>query len=174
MLLNYTLILAVIAIVSIVGYTSFINRANDSNAATELEQIQAYIEADLMVDNKWEFQDKDGNRYLVTRNNKKLTAFNVVGDEYQPAKLGDVISKCPDFKDLGTITVDDAGVITYTRANGKGTATWEGMTAQPDSEIGGNANPDEPVCAHEGGEATCVAQAICTLCGAPYGDLAAI
>ena len=45
-------ILAILATVSTVGYTAFVQRARNSNAATELEQIARIIEADLMDDGK--------------------------------------------------------------------------------------------------------------------------
>lgn len=47
-------ILAILATVSVVGYTSFIARANDSNAETELKQISTLINSALMVDGVYE------------------------------------------------------------------------------------------------------------------------
>ena len=43
-------ILAILATVSVVGYTAFINRANQSNAQTEADQIEAYISSYLVID----------------------------------------------------------------------------------------------------------------------------
>ena len=43
-------ILAILATVSVVGYTSFIDRANESNAQTEADQIKSFITNGLMTD----------------------------------------------------------------------------------------------------------------------------
>ena len=43
-------ILAILATVSVVGYTAFINRANQSNAQTEADQIKTIVENTLMTD----------------------------------------------------------------------------------------------------------------------------
>ena len=43
-------ILAILATVSVVGYTAFIDRANQSNAQTEADQIKTIVENVLMTD----------------------------------------------------------------------------------------------------------------------------
>ena len=50
-------ILAILATVSVVGYTSFIDRANDSNAETELKQVSTLINSALMVDGVYTIGD---------------------------------------------------------------------------------------------------------------------
>ena len=54
-------ILAILASVAVVGYTSFINRAYESNAKTEAAQIMKAIEATLLVDE----EVKVGDYYIV-------------------------------------------------------------------------------------------------------------
>ena len=66
-------ILAILSSVAVVGYTSFIDKANDSNAETELHQIKAYITAELMSDDKMEFT-AEGVKYVITRTSGRLTA----------------------------------------------------------------------------------------------------
>ena len=46
-------ILAILASVAVVGYTSFIKKANDSKAETELHQIVTTLNAEFMDDGKW-------------------------------------------------------------------------------------------------------------------------
>ena len=123
-------ILAILATVSVVGYTSFINRANDSNAATELHQIQSYINADLMADNKWEFKGTDNVDYVVTKSGTALIATKKDGTA---VSLADTIKKCPDLKDLGTFAPDPENELNliYTASNGKGNATWAGVVPPP-------------------------------------------
>lgn len=51
-------ILAILAAVSVVGYTSFIERAEVSNAETEAHQIESTIESFLMVDDEYVLSSK--------------------------------------------------------------------------------------------------------------------
>ncbi len=118
-------ILAILATVSVVGYTSFIDRANNSNAATELHQIQSYINADLMDDNKWEFT-VGTSKYVVTKD--KTTGTLTATVDGSACDVDDAINACTDFDGLGTIaagTGDAAADLVYTASNGKGTASWE-------------------------------------------------
>ena len=48
-------ILAILASVAVVGYTAFIDKAEKSNAETELHQIVEYINAELMDDGEWKY-----------------------------------------------------------------------------------------------------------------------
>ena len=112
-------ILAILATVSVVGYTSFINRANDSNAATELHQIQSYINADLMADNKWEYTAENGTKVVVV---KKSTGLAVMEGAQN---LAEAINNCPDFEGLGHFEIAENGEdLEYTASNGKGKAVW--------------------------------------------------
>lgn len=60
-------ILAILATVSVVGYTSFINRADESNATTEAHQIQSIIETALITDTTAIIPTKSGDttKYVV-------------------------------------------------------------------------------------------------------------
>ena len=105
-------ILAILATVSVVGYTSFIDRANNSNAETELHQIQSYINADLMVDNKWEFELEYGIKYVVINTSGKLSATK----DGESIDVATAVGACPDFADLGTFTVEDNDLV-YVASN---------------------------------------------------------
>lgn len=172
-------ILAILATVSVVGYTSFIDRANNSNAETELHQIQSYINADLMADNKWEFELEDGTKYVVVRNGNLLTATkNGVAIGVDVA-----INDCPDFDGLGDCTIDASGNLVYTGSNGKGTASWEGIANACEHEKTNPATCLSPetckdcgvavgneLADHvEGTAATCTTKAHCSVCDKDYG-----
>ncbi|MBR3845845.1 MAG: type II secretion system protein [Clostridia bacterium] len=63
-------ILAILATVSVVGYTSFIERAEESNAATEAHQVESAIESFLMIDGEYVFTENtvvSGNTTTTTK-----------------------------------------------------------------------------------------------------------
>ena len=145
-------ILAILASVAVVGYTSFIDKANDSNAETELHQIKAYITAELMSDDKMEFT-VEGVKYVITRTSGRLTA--TAGVDSIPVDVA--IEACPDLEGLGTFEIEGEDLV-YTSSNGKGTARWEDIVY---------------VCDHTYSQATCTTLATCSKCGSTTGEYAA-
>ncbi len=113
-------ILAILSSVAVVGYTSFIDKANDSNAESELHQIKSYITADLMADGEWEYTDENGQKVIVS---KKSTGLVVLEGNID---LATAINNCPEFDGLGEFVVEGAN-LKYTSSNGKGTAIWENI-----------------------------------------------
>ena len=111
-------ILAILATVSVVGYTSFIDRAEQSNADTEAHQIKASITtaligADVVVvdDAIWALDaDNDGTPEFVT------TA---------PATTGKVVMDLSgDLAAAGTLAYDATSkTLTYTNTSTSKTAT---------------------------------------------------
>ena len=68
-------ILAILASVAVVGYTSFLDKAKDSNAQTEAHQLETAIEAVIMI---------PGDHYVL--GTKSIPASGTVGGEdYVPA-----------------------------------------------------------------------------------------
>lgn len=76
-------ILAILATVSVVGYTSFINRAEDSNAQTELHQVVTYLQNELLIEKSMTVVDygttttgddkhKDDTQYVIERTEEGL------------------------------------------------------------------------------------------------------
>ena len=121
-------ILAILATVSVVGYTSFINRANVSNAETEAHQIESTIESFLMIDDEFVFSNntntaaagtytkvyaaKSGNDVLVysvsitvTLDDPATTAVNEYKVEVGTPELHNTtVEKTSDFNGLpGTL-----------------------------------------------------------------------
>ena len=97
-------ILAILATVTIVGYSAFVNKANESKAKSELNQIVSYVNAEFADDGKWNELDKS-----------TMTAAN----------LESAINDCPDFNGL-TVTVTESNgefTISYTVGNTTVTGT---------------------------------------------------
>ena len=118
-------ILAILSTVAVVGYTSFIKKADDSKASTELAQVKAYIEAEFMDDNKWTFtvgEGEDAVTYTVTKGQD--------GTITASAGFDTVIKACADLAVPGSFAVTTDGLV-YTTKDGKGTATWKGAFVEP-------------------------------------------
>lgn len=124
-------ILAILATVSVVGYTSFINRAHDSNAQTEAHQIQTTIESFIISGYPYELGEKDDVTYYVvdlegnwdnkddTPNTKELRVctYDETTGKYVPVAtaIADAKALNADFAGLpGKLAVDANGVLTYT------------------------------------------------------------
>ena len=131
-------ILAVLATVSVVGYTSFITKANNSNALTELKQAQEVILSQLIdatgaADGQivaggvtFEYDSAAGKIVFWGNADGGLDeAFksNGEGGTNIPKDLaglkGEFVLSNPGTKE------NNAAIITYTTQNGKGTATWQ-------------------------------------------------
>ena len=98
-------ILAILATVTIVGYSAFVNKANESKANSELNQIVSYVNAEFADDGKWNELDKS-----------TMTAAN----------LESAINGCDDFDGLSNVTVTESGgtfTISYTVGNTTVTGT---------------------------------------------------
>ena len=110
-------ILAILATVSVVGYTSFINRANNSVAASELTQIRDYAISVDMV--KAEGGDMDGivdpAEAVKAFENAKVPSATAKTETdtvwYEEIKTGDVVTS---YK-----LVKGSGFATWTLADGK-------------------------------------------------------
>ncbi|MBR3845844.1 MAG: type II secretion system protein [Clostridia bacterium] len=115
-------ILAILATVSVVGYTSFIDRAEQSNADTEAHQIETTIESYLIAGQPYELGKVDNvTVYLVVKNDAIGLYTDKEGTTAFAGTLGEVTGN-DDFAGLGTVTVVSATSLTYTAENGK-TAT---------------------------------------------------
>lgn len=138
-------ILAILATVSVVGYTSFIQKANDSNAATELHQVVTYLESELLVDKSFDVvtTTKSGEstvnqyKYVITNNGTTLTvarySWNATNSKWgttadeagegETIDLNAALKAISDFSELnGTFSISNFE-ITYTYGEGKGTAS---------------------------------------------------
>lgn len=128
-------ILAILATVSVVGYTSFINRAEKSNAETEAHQVESTIESFLMIDSEFVFsQDTIPAKtagtytkvYAVKENNEIVIKKDTIVVEEKTETVGEEtvttypsttttanldgaeVAKTTDFKDLpGTLYAVD-------------------------------------------------------------------
>ena len=138
-------ILAILASVAVVGYSSFLKKADESNAKTELHQIVTYVNAELMDDGKWSFTvvttpAAEGvaevkTTYTVVDKNGTLEASYITdaeGATKTSLTIDAVIKACPDFADLfagedaPTLTATaDGKTLTYTYGDGKATATLD-------------------------------------------------
>lgn len=107
-------ILAILATVSVVGYTSFITRAEQSNAQTEAHQVQTVIESALVVPNTVvkvpvkATEDAEATYIYLTMKNDVLT------EVAEDSKAVDLTT------DLGGLK----GFLTYKTSNSKGTLTY--------------------------------------------------
>ncbi len=104
-------ILAILATVSVVGYTSFIEKAELSNAQTEAHQIATLIESALMTENKDIVSTKtistegtSATTYIVaTKTNVTITFANVTNEEDVSGIKTDLSNDLKDF----TLAVSD-------------------------------------------------------------------
>lgn len=118
-------ILAILASVSVVGYTAFIDKANESNARTELTQIRDFINAKFLPSNAFEVE-VDADTYTITKNDGAL---QITKQGETGTVQGDVSAIFHAIEDLASLDdsatfnlSDDGKVLTYTL--GKTQATW--------------------------------------------------
>lgn len=88
-------ILAVLTTVAIVGYSAYVNKAKETKAQSEVQQLTRYISAEFADDNKWNNLD---------RNNTDAKAWE------------DAIKNCDELKNFtGSVSVNITnGVVTIT------------------------------------------------------------
>ena len=137
-------ILAVLATVSVVGYTSFITKANNSNALTECKQAEDIVLSDLISTGKEVDAEKTATidshtvTFTYSQGEGKVA---IEFDKVNATSEGEFKSVFPDLKELdGSFSVgkanvtrlNDSGieetkeetVLIYTTANNKGRAYW--------------------------------------------------
>lgn len=126
-------ILAILASVSVVGYTAFIDKANESNARTELTQIRDFINAKFLPSNAFEVE-VGADTYTITKNDGALVITDEQGElaNLAPAPgngdnvFDDIIHAIEDFNVISSdvlFTLTENGkIVTYTL--GKTRATW--------------------------------------------------
>lgn len=126
-------ILAILASVSVVGYTAFIDKANESNARTELTQIRDFINAKFLPSNAFEVE-ANGQTYTITKNDGALIIKDAQGNLVEPFPnpgdgdnvFDDIIHAIEDFNAISNdvlFTLTDNGK-TVTYILGKTRATW--------------------------------------------------
>ena len=118
-------ILAILAGVGVAGYTAFIKDARDSNAQTELHQVESYIEADMLADNVFAISDTQ-RLYKDSTSGVVYQEYDATAKEWKTvAAETDIttsLQSITDFKSFkGTFKVK-GNVITYTLTEG-GSAT---------------------------------------------------
>lgn len=116
-------ILAILASVAVVGYTAFIEKAEKSNAQTELHQIETSVEANLMVNEATVIgQTKEETPkdvyvgVIVVNNTAKVTSYILGGDDGKtPVEITEAtaIKLTGDFEGLldgegATLTINGA------------------------------------------------------------------
>ena len=163
-LLTVIAILAVLATVSVVGYISFINRANDSIAQQELTQIRDYyiagqflVPPTVIDDELMDELGLEGTLEEGTVDGDKCYRYTIkTGAAYW-------------LFDKNEVVVGLTGWTASTPANPPAGGGEEG------GEEGGETGGEEGgAAACEHGEvrtpATCVASAVCNLCGESFGE----
>ena len=108
-------ILAILATVSVVGYTSFINRADQSNSDTEAHQIETMIETAVIGADYVVIPLKDNGKLYAVRNGNAVTLTTT-----QPAGT--------NVADLSTDLSEFASKLSYDATNGLVYTYKEGIT----------------------------------------------
>ncbi|MGM9632344.1 MAG: type IV pilin protein [Eubacteriales bacterium] len=112
-------ILAILATVSVVGYTSFITRAEQSNAETEAHQIETTIESYLIAGQSYKLGTVGSDEvYLVVKNGNIALASDAAGTPFATAPTGEVTGNVDITIEGATLTLVDATHLTYTSAKG--------------------------------------------------------
>ncbi len=121
-------ILAILATVSVVGYTSFIDRANESNAQTEAHQVQTTIESYIIAGDVYVLDSEnttptyfvaevDHDNNATTAKVLRVCTYDKTNDKYVvvTAAIADVKALNGDFAGLpGKLEVTASGVLQYT------------------------------------------------------------
>ena len=120
-------ILAILATVSVVGYTSFINRADQSNADTEAHQIKTIIESAVIGTDYVKVPLASGVVY-ASRNGNEV-AFTTT----EPAETYDVEDLTTDLAGFSAKLSYTEGALVYTYKTGV-TSTVFAAPAEDDGE----------------------------------------
>ena len=91
-------ILAILASVAVVGYTSFITKADEQAQATEVAQIEAFLDVALVTDGTFEITKTEGSAYiLITKTASGITVTDTTsattGATNITAELGETVAK---------------------------------------------------------------------------------
>ena len=98
-------ILAILASVAVVGYTSFVGRANDTQATSEARQITNYINADIMAN----YPCKVAEGVYVTADKKVAANEDGTGaPDFDSAYVTELNSL------TGKLSIDEDGNLLYT------------------------------------------------------------
>jgi len=125
-------ILAILAAVVVVGYTSFIKKANQSNALSELNQIRNVVITSVIVDGEEEVAIS-GDESIVFEYDGETLSVALVTEAATPeltaAKVEEAINILAEAEELnGTLRVvlsnDEIEKIRYEYAEGA-TAVWD-------------------------------------------------
>ncbi|MBR2966444.1 MAG: prepilin-type N-terminal cleavage/methylation domain-containing protein [Clostridia bacterium] len=118
-------ILAILASVSVVGYTAFIDKANESNARTELTQIRDFINAKFLPSNAFEVE-VGTDTYTFSKQDGKLIISDSNGQTPDQQTITAIFHAIPEFASLNAdvqfASEDNGAKIVYTL--GKTRATW--------------------------------------------------
>ncbi len=123
-------ILAILAAVVVVGYTSFIKKANESNALSELNQIRNVITTSIIVDGEEAVDLEGGTVVTFAYDGESLSAtLNPEDAENFSTKVVAAINILAEAEELnGTLSVVVAGAeiqkIKYEYAEGV-VAVWD-------------------------------------------------
>lgn len=127
-------ILAVLATVSVVGYTSFITKANNSNALTECKQAEDIVLSDLIsagkdlaAEKKIKIDGSDTNYiscvYSVGHGKVQMTWKGTIGERVDITDA--LVEACSDIGELkGKFYTGKTNEIYYLTENEKGIAVW--------------------------------------------------
>ena len=135
-------ILAVLATVSVVGYTSFITKANNSNALTECKQAEDVILSDLIsagrdldsaktvaVDNghiTFKYSIGDGKVSIKPSDENGKATDDDTWPEYKLITHDELKKACSDLDEIkGYFFTGKLGEIYYITQNAKGIALWQ-------------------------------------------------
>ena len=123
-------ILAILATVSVVGYTSFIARAEKSNAETEAHQVQSAINSYIVTGEDFVIGTNSSKNVYVDADTKKVMVDDTTDVEAKSLE----ITKGTDFAGLpGALYVDANGKLLY--VYDKGTDNTVGTTDDSYVEI---------------------------------------
>ena len=117
-------ILAILATVSVVGYTSFIERAEQSNAQTELHQIETTIKSYHISEQPYVIATKTSGDPAVT------TKYTVVVANDGTVTLSDGTNTLTDLK--GLVWVDFADISADFALGTGNVLTYKGITVDLD------------------------------------------
>lgn len=111
-------ILAILASVAVVGYTSFIKKAEQSNAETEAHQIKTFIQAELMAGDYCQLGDalfivEKGGKLIVAGNKEATTEAELtLGSEFTGLK-GELSIDTVEGKKCLFYSIEDAKALVY-------------------------------------------------------------
>ncbi len=119
-------ILAILATVSVVGYTSFINRADQSNADTEAHQIKTMIESAVIGTDYVKIPYGSGSDVVYASRSGNTVVFTTTAPA-NTAKVTDLTSDLTGFS--AKLTYDATNGLVYTYKTGITSTVFAGTGA---------------------------------------------